>query len=239
MRKKRYRWRKTRRGFEFRKPPWKFVSVSLFNCRLVFYINNESDYQNLSELSARFTLNSAVNKVTRGLILLLLLAGNSLFTGCADLKARLSAIRNLRHHWQPATAVQEVVSPLDSLWRSALPVDTVVLEERPAGTAEQTKYNPAPAPAEIVSPGKAWGYRVQLASSANKKELEALLARVEREFGTRPVLEELEGRYSLRIGSFRSMEAAETERKRAFSYGYKYAWIVQTQIPLEDFKPEE
>ena len=225
-----------RRDFEFRKPPWKFIPAGLFNCRVSFYIKNESDYQNASNLSARFTLNSAVNKVTRGLILLLLLAGNSLFTGCVGLKARLSA---LRRHPQPASAVQEVVSPLDSLWRCALPVDTVVLEERPAGTAEQTEYNPAPAPADLVTPGKAWGYRVQLASSADKKELEALLARVEREFGTRPVLEELEGRYSLRIGSFRNMETAETERLRAFSYGYKYAWIVQTQIPLEDFKPEE
>ena len=225
-----------RMGFEFRKPLWKFIPASLFNCRFAFYINNESDYQNLSELSARFTLNSAVHKVTRGLILLLLLAGNSLFTGCAGLKARLSA---LRHHPQPAAAMQEVVSPLDSLWRSALPVDTVVLEERPAGAAEQTEYKPVPAPADLVTPGKAWGYRVQLASSADKKELEALLARVEREFGARPVLEESEGRYSLRIGSFRSSEAAELEQKRALSYGYKYAWIVQTQIPLEDFKPEE
>ncbi|OGF98153.1 MAG: hypothetical protein A2Z86_07235 [Candidatus Glassbacteria bacterium GWA2_58_10] len=175
-------------------------------------------------------------KFNGGGCLFLLLSGVLLLSGCAGLKARLSA---LRHHPQPAPAAQEVVSPLDSIWRSAVPVDTVILQERPAEAAGQTEHNPAPAPAELVAPGKAWGYRVQLASSADKKELEVLLARVEREFGTRPALEESAGRYSLRIGSFRNLEAAEFERQRALSYGYKFAWIVQTQIPHEDFKPEE
>ncbi len=134
---------------------------------------------------------------------------------------------------------------LDSLWNSALKADTLFLskETAPPGAADLLPESPplrrGPASVEVLSPDTVWGWRVQLASAAEKKTLEALVSRVEREFGVSAYLDRTESGYGLRIGAFTGMEAAGSERDRAVSYGYKNAWIVQTRIPPHQFKREE
>ena len=146
---------------------------------------------------------------------------------------------------RPAAApVMQSTGRLDSLWNSALPADTLFLAKTPAGAAEallpaQPPLRRGPSSAEILSPEAVWGWRVQLASSTDKDELAGIVGRVEREFGTAVYLEELEGKYVLRIGAFDNLVSAGRERDRAVSYGYKNTWIVQTRIPPNQIQREE
>ena len=96
-----------------------------------------------------------------------------------------------------------------------------------------------PSSAEAVEPETLWGWRVQLASSPARKALEELVQSVEREFGSAAYLEDHDGVVTLRIGAFTSLQAAQRERDRAVTYGYKNAWIVQTPIPLHQFNHQE
>ena len=134
-------------------------------------------------------------------------------------------------------------SVLDSLWRAGIPVDTVILTERSRegylSTDNRAVFRRGPSSVEVGMPAKIRGYRVQLASSDSRRDLEALLQRVEREFSTTAYLEEQDGRYALRIGSFIRLEQAQAERDRAVSYGYKHAWIVQTDISFHEIQHKE
>ena len=127
-----------------------------------------------------------------------------------------------------------VPSRLDSLWRSQVPVDTVVLSPREKQSSEI--YNGAykgirePGHADLGAEASIQGYRVQLASAESREELEPLLIKIEREMQRTAYLEFRGDRYTLRIGDFQDKAVAEAERKRAVSYGYKHAWIVQTEV---------
>jgi len=143
----------------------------------------------------------------------------------------------------PEPAAGHATSVLDSLWQAGLPVDTVILTERSRAdclpTDSRALFRRGPSSVEVGAPAKIRGYRVQLASSDNRQALEAILHRVEREFSTPAYLEEQDGRYALRIGSFLHLEQAQAERDRAVSYGYKHAWIVQTEISFREIQHKE
>jgi hypothetical protein len=136
---------------------------------------------------------------------------------------------------KPAAPPARVVSRLDSLASAGLPVDTLLLAGEPArlwpsapGAADE--YWLGPASAEVGPLARVQGWRVQLASSEKKQELESLVPGVERELGARVYLENLGTRYCLRVGDFRNREQADSERLRAVSFGFKHAWVVQTLI---------
>jgi len=140
-------------------------------------------------------------------------------------------------------AATHVPSVLDSLWQAGLPVDTVILEQRSpedyVPTDNRAVFRRGPSSVQVGMPAKIRGYRVQLASSESRQDLEAIVQRVEREFSTRAYLEEQGGRYALRIGSFIRLNQAQAERDRAISYGYKHAWIVQTDISFHETQHKE
>lgn len=159
-------------------------------------------------------------------------------SGCSSLKAKLGG-----KPVAPEPAATHVASVLDSLWQAELPVDTVILEERSRDeytpTDNKSVFRRGPSSVEVGVPAKIRGYRVQLASSDSRKELGAIVKRVEREFSTRAYLEEYDSRYALRIGSFIRLDQAQAERDRAVSYGYKHAWIVQTDISFQEIQHKE
>ncbi len=143
-----------------------------------------------------------------------------------------------------AAAPVQTSGRLDSLWNSALKADTLFLSKEISSPGasllpDSPPLRRGPASVVVLSPDTVWGWRVQLASAADKKTLEALVSRVEREFGASAYVDRIESGYALRIGAFAGMEAAADERDRAVSYGYKNAWIVQTRIPPHQFKREE
>jgi len=127
-----------------------------------------------------------------------------------------------------------VDSRLDSLWREQLPADTILLTPRKddGSTASESiqKIWRGPGSADLDNRGPVSGYRVQLASAEKSEELEPLLRKVEREMKTKAYMEFHGGRYTLRIGDFIDKTEAEIERKRAVSFGYKHAWVVQTKV---------
>ena len=135
-----------------------------------------------------------------GAVLLIILLGAN--AGCSVIESILKRTARAK----PETEVTHARSALDSVWASGAPVDTVFLKHRPAGPAalpaENLERRRAPAALEIGKPELVAGYRVQLASSTNRGELEALVRRVEREFGSTAYLEEHEGFFTLRIGAF-------------------------------------
>ena len=158
--------------------------------------------------------------------------------GCSSLKAKLGG--------KPVAqepAAYRVTSALDSLCQAGLPVDTVILEQRRledyTPTDDTAIYRRGPSSVELGVPAKIRGYRVQLASSDRVEDLEAIVQRVEREFSTRVYLEEQDGRYALRIGSFIRLNQARAEKERAISYGYKHAWVVQTDISFHEIQHKE
>ncbi len=159
-------------------------------------------------------------------------------SGCSSLKAKLGGKPGA-----PEPAATHVASVLDSLWLAGLPVDTVILEERSredyTPTDNRAVFRRGPASVEVGRPAKIRGYRVQLASSDSLNDLEVIVKKVEREFSTRAYLEEYDGRYVLRIGSFIRLNQAQAERDRAVSYGYKHAWIVQTDISFQEIQHKE
>ncbi len=143
-----------------------------------------------------------------------------------------------------AVPVAQGTGRVDSLWNSSLPADTLFLarEVSPAGgrlLAVSPTVRRGPASAEVLIPDSVWGWRVQLASADDRRVLEALVARVEREFGTTAYIDYLGSVCALRIGAYDNMDKAGSERDRAISYGYKNAWIVQTRIPPHQFISEE
>ena len=146
--------------------------------------------------------------------------------GCSSIRSRLGI--------KEAQPRGEVFSLLDSLWRSPMPVDTVILEERPVAREwleeTQAEHRRGPASAEVGRVAKVWGYRVQLASSGKKGELESVFLRVQREFDKPAYIEKHSDCYCLRIGNFTNKAEAEALRARAVSYGYRHAWIVQTLV---------
>jgi uncharacterized protein YceK len=172
-------------------------------------------------------------------LLIFVLAGClTLASGCSSLRAKLGGKPGAE---EPVAS--HAPSVLDSLWRAGLPVDTVILTERSREdylpTDNRAVFRRGPSSVELGMPAKIRGYRVQLASSDSRQDLEALLPRVEREFSTTAYLEEQDGRYALRIGSFIRLEQAQAERDRAVSYGYKHAWIVQTDISFHEIQHKE
>jgi hypothetical protein len=144
----------------------------------------------------------------------------------------------------PAAPVWQGADRVDSLWNSSLPADTLFLSRDLSAMdgsllAGSEPVRRGPASAEVLYPDSVWGWRVQLASSTDRMVLDALVARVEREFGTKVYLDCLGSASVLRIGAFNAMENAASERDRAISYGYTNAWIVQTKIPPHQFISEE
>ena len=162
-----------------------------------------------------------------GLVLLLSLIGSS-----------CSILRNLKElkagRKEEAAQPSVVNSRLDSLWREQLPADTILLTPRKddGSTTSESIQNiwREPGSADLDRHGPVPGYRVQLASDEKKEELEPLLLKVEREMKIKAYLEYHGGRYTLRIGDFIDKAEAEIERKRAVSFGYKHAWVVQTKV---------
>ena len=176
----------------------------------------------------------------RMIIGVLLLTAAGMSSGCG-LKERFGG---------PATrqaAVQPVIPAagrVDSLFSSALPADTLFLAEQTGNASAPLAPDVAPlrlgpSSAEVIGQQAVWGWRVQLASSSDLEALETLVNRVEREFGSVAYLVDLGGYWVLRIGAFDNQDAAERERDRAVSYGYKNAWIVQTGIPPHQIQREE
>ena len=144
----------------------------------------------------------------------------------------------------PAPAAVSSAGRVDSLFSSGMPVDTLFLDEQPQVSSTallpvETPLRMGPASAEIAGIDAVWGWRVQLASSSDRKALENMIGRVEREFGTSAYLVDLDKYYALRIGAFDNLESAGRERDRAVSYGYRNAWIVQTMIPPHQIQREE
>jgi len=148
----------------------------------------------------------------------------------------------------PPAAVAPVPAPasgrVDSLFASSLPEDTLFLAEQPStGTAPLlpllAPLRKGPASLEVAGQDYVMGWRVQLASSADRKVLEKIVPRVEREFDSESYLVDFDGYSALRIGAFDNLDAAGRERDRAVSYGYKNAWIVQTRIPPHQIQREE
>lgn len=172
------------------------------------------------------------------LLVFILAGGLAMASGCSSMKAKLGGKPG-----SPEPAATHTASVLDSLWRTGLPVDTVILEERSredySSAGNNASFRRGPASVELGVPEKIRGYRVQLASSESRKDLEAIVNQVEREFSTRAYLEEHDSRYVLRIGSFIRLDQAQAERDRAVSYGYKHAWIVQTNISLDEIQHKE
>jgi SPOR domain len=162
-----------------------------------------------------------------GLVMIMGLLGS----GCSTLRS----LKNIRPQGKKIIEQPTAVpSRLDSLWRSQIHVDTVVLTPR---TKESlTIYDEAykgvrePGHADLGAKASVRGYRVQLASAESREELEPLLTKIEREMQRKAYLEFRGDRYTLRIGDFKDKVTAEAERKRAVSYGYKHAWIVQTGV---------
>jgi len=161
--------------------------------------------------------------------------------GC-NLAGRLGS----RNAQVPVAPIQQSTGKVDSLWNSSMPADTLFLarEVSPAEESLLAGGLPArrgPASVEVLNPDSVWGWRVQLASSSQdgRKVLEALVNRVEREFGSRAYIDCQGNGCALRIGAYDDMKEARSERDRAISYGYKNAWIVQTKIPLHQFISEE
>lgn len=144
----------------------------------------------------------------------------------------------------PAPVAMTASGRVDSLFNSALPADTLFPAGQPSAgrlplTPLVTPLRKGPASLEIAGQDYVMGWRVQLASSPDRKVLEDIVARVEREFGSESYLVDFDGYSALRIGAFDNLEAAGRERDRAVSYGYKNAWIVQTRIPPYQIQREE
>jgi len=170
----------------------------------------------------------------------LLLAAVGVTGGC-------SLISKFSHRGASPVLPQQavpVVSRVDSLFNSSLPADTLFLTERTGGEAagllpEVAPLRLGPSSAMVFGQDIVWGWRVQLASSSDKKVLESIISQVEREFDSPAYLVDLDGYWALRIGAFDNLESASRERDRAVSYGYKAAWIVQTGIPPHQIQREE
>ncbi|MBN2288328.1 MAG: SPOR domain-containing protein [Candidatus Glassbacteria bacterium] len=128
----------------------------------------------------------------------------------------------------------EAASRMDSLWQAQLPADTILLAPRPenkAAVPEGLQLGPRePGFADLGTKAAVPGYRVQLASSERREELEPLMIKVESEMKTAAYLELHSDRYTLRIGDFRNKAEADAERNRAVSFGYRHAWVVQTRV---------
>ena len=128
----------------------------------------------------------------------------------------------------PAATEARTVQP------GSLPTDTLVLEPENLSTessaAGLSARQRAPGSVALGAGYTEPGYRVQLASSTVRKDPESLVGRVERELESKSYLEEHEGSWCLRLGNFTDREKAEALRARAVSFGFKYAWVVQTEV---------
>ena len=125
-----------------------------------------------------------------------------------------------------------VQSRIDSLVAVGIPTDTLILEIDGKNAIFKEALNSLSGNATVEAGyrGKIIGYRVQIASSLQSKELEALIPRIEREMERRTYIQMLSGRFCLRVGDFRERFEAEEFQKRAVSFGFKYAWVVQTEV---------
>ncbi len=163
--------------------------------------------------------------------LVLVLLFGILSSGCA-------ALRSLREigSWKkkPAAEPKTVYSRMDSLWNEEMPVDTVLLskrkEEGMSGYRGIKNKRGGTGYVDLADNLAMPGYRVQLASAESSEELEPMLPKIRREMQTEAYLEFHGDRYTVRIGDFLNKDEAEIEKKRAVSFGYKHAWIVQTKV---------
>ncbi len=173
--------------------------------------------------------------VPAGILLLTALLA-TLAAGCSTLRGLTERVSRPR---QVAAAALPAESALDSLWRSNLAADTVRLSGRPAPAPEEIlpEERRGPSAATLGRGLEPVGYRVQLAATEQREELEKLGRSVEREFQTTAYIERHDGRFSLRIGNFLRLEEAEALRRRAVSFGFKHAWIVQTRIAPGQSQP--
>ena len=154
-----------------------------------------------------------------------------LSSGCAA----LSSLREIGS-WKkkPAAEPETVYSRLDSLWNERMPVDTVLLSTRKE--EETSEYRGimnkrgGTGYVDLADKRTVPGYRVQLASAERSEELEPMLPKIRREMKTEAYLEFHGDRYTVRIGDFLNKDEVEIEKKRAVSFGYKHAWIVQTKV---------
>lgn len=148
-------------------------------------------------------------------------------TGCAG-------FRNLGGggKFEPPVTGEWIVSRVDSIASSGLLADTIMLgpgEEYanyPGGRAMLT----GPASVEAGYRASVPGYRIQLASSEERREIERLVQRVERELESKTYIERYSGRFCLRVGDFEDRAEAETLRVRAVAYGFRFAWVVQDSV---------
>ncbi len=133
-----------------------------------------------------------------------------------------------------AVIATESLSRLDSLAGGTAAIDTLVMY-RKSPVSDSSSYIKAgkiesTASLRIEQNGLISGYRVQLASSTNKKDLDRLVERVEREFQVKSYIDNHSGRWSLRVGDCQNRQEAEYLRQQAVNFGFKYAWIVQAKV---------
>ncbi|MCE5271829.1 SPOR domain-containing protein [bacterium] len=174
-----------------------------------------------------------IERNLKALTMIAALASIVLAQGCAQLKMLKSMKGKTKAESGPLVS-QDKGSAMDSLARAAVPVDTLVLglSKAKSQTADGKYYNLRDeAAVEEKSLPAVTGFRVQIASSENRKELDRLVTRVEREFETKSHIDQFGGRWCLRIGDCRKRDAAELLRERAVEFGFKYAWVVQVDLP--------
>jgi len=167
------------------------------------------------------------------IILVASLLGIYLLEGCAQLQ-KLKGIKVGKHVETAQVINVSTVSRLNSLTRAQLQVDTLVF--MPRKEAEQNvEFNyyklKDEAALEVKGLPPLTGFRVQVASSDNRKDLDRLVARVEREFEAKSHIDQYDGKWCLRVGDCRKREDAERMRERAVEFGFKYAWVVQVDLP--------
>lgn len=153
--------------------------------------------------------------------------------GCSFLK-QIRAREKTEEKTNTAVIKAETTSRLDSLTGGAVAVDTLVMHILKTASDTLNSFEEAkleyPASLRIEPGGLVSGYRVQIASSLNKKDLDRLVERVEREFQVKSHIENYSGRWSLRVGDCQNRQEAENLRQQAVNFGFKYAWIVQANV---------
>ena len=125
------------------------------------------------------------------------------------------------------------ISRVDSIAAAGLPADTIALErnllERESYLSADEKYRGASAVSR-ESGAKESFYSVQIASAEKSTIIDQAAQKARREFGESTSVVRVGGQYCLRIGNYKDKADAEALRKIAVSYGYEYAWIVQTYL---------
>ena len=73
-------------------------------------------------------------------------------------------------------------------------------------------------------------FSVQIVSAEKNDIIEQAAEKARREFTETVRIVEIGKQFCIRVGNFENRKSAENFRKTAISYGYEYAWIVQTYL---------